>query len=262
MNSLLSINNLKACLKDENLIILDASQSNKEATQIKGARTFDIKTQFSAEGDFPNTFPTKEQFEKGCQQLGINKDSKLVVYDNKGIFSSPRVWWMFKIFGHNDIAVLNGGLPEWIKQKGETELVKDKEYQSGDFEATLQPNQVEFIEDIKLNILSDECLLVDARSIARFNSEVAESRDGLRSGNIPKSENLPFSDLLNNGKFKSTNELKEIFNPFEKKEKPFIFTCGTGITACILLLGYQLAYNKSGTIYDGSWTEWGTLVSE
>ena len=262
MNSnLISTSELKSILNDSNLIILDASQSYNDTIQLKGARTFDIKNEFSKQDQFPNTFPSKEQFQENCQKIGINKNSKIIVYDNKGIYTSPRVWWMFKTFGHDNIAVLDGGLPEWIKQGYETEEIQKNAFPKGNFEANLVPNQVSYIEDIKQNIVSEECEVIDARSEERFNG-APESREGLRSGSIPKSINLPFSNLLKDGKFKSVKELQNIFSPIVNKEKPLIFTCGSGITACILLLGYQLAFDKTAPIYDGSWTEWGTLVSE
>jgi len=262
MNSkLISAQELNSITKNKDLIILDASQSNNENSQIKGARHFNIKNNFSDESGFPNTFPTKEQFESGCQKLGINKDSIIVVYDNKGIFSAPRVWWMFRAFGHNNISVLDGGFPEWIKQGYETEKVLYKKYPDGNFKAELKPNQIKYIDDIKQNIISDECLVVDARSKARFNG-APEPRKGLRSGNIPKSVNLPFQNLLVNGKFKTKEEIQNLFSEIVNKNKPLIFSCGSGITACILLFAYHLTFEKEAQIYDGSWTEWGTLVSE
>lgn len=261
MNSLISVDELQSILPNHNLIILDASQTNAKKIQIIGARVFDIKNKFSIDGQFPNTFPTAEQFENGCQKLGIDKNSKVVVYDNKGIFSSPRVWWMFKTFGHKDVAVLDGGLPAWIQQGFETESFPIKEYTIGNFEANLQFNQVKYIEDIQQNIISEECVVIDARSEERFNG-APESREGLRSGHIPKSKNLPYTELLENGKFKSIEDIRVYFIKIESGEKPIIFTCGSGITACILLLAYQMTFEKEATIYDGSWTEWGTLASK
>ena len=258
-NQLITSSALFNKLNTKNVIILDASPSHDDNQKIVGARLFDIKNDFSAESDFPNTFPSQKQFERECQKLGINNDFEIVVYDNKGIFSAPRVWWMFKVFGHENISVLDGGLPDWIKQDYETEKITEQVYEKGKFKAKLKQNQVKSIDDIKQNIISEECLVVDARSEDRFNG-APESRKGLRSGNIPKSVNLPYQDLLTEGKFKPKEELRDYFTEIEAKNKPLIFTCGSGITACVLLFAYNLAFEKSGTIYDGSWTEWGTLV--
>ena len=148
MNSpLISAIELKQILQDDNLIILDASQKNKSSmlaeydnAQIEGARYFDIKNVFSYQSSsYPNTFPPAFQFELECQNLGINKASKIVVYDRMGIFSSPRVWWMFRSMGHKNIYVLNGGLPDWVKEGFETETHVPKEYSKGDFKAKLNP---------------------------------------------------------------------------------------------------------------------------
>ena len=257
-------------LANPDLIILDASQTDNKSgkepefanVQIKGARVFDIKNDFSELGSqFPNTFPSSEQFEKGCQELGINKNSKIVVYDNLGIFTSPRVWWMFKTFGHKNISVLDGGLPDWVKKEYETEKIERSQYKLGDFKAQLQSNKVKYINDIKQNIISEKCLVVDARSAGRFKGITPEPRTGLRGGNIPKSVNLPFQVVLENGKFKSKDKLTRLFSCIEESEKPLIFSCGSGITACIILFAHHLVSENIEFVYDGSWTEWGTLES-
>ena len=258
---------LNAHLNDKDLIILDATQVAKRSKtavevrnlQIKGSRFFDIKNDFSdTESPFPNTFPSKEKFENSCRKSGINNDSIIVVYDSLGIFSSPRVWWLFKTFMHQQVFVLDGGLPDWINNKFSTEKLQNKNFKKGNFKAKLNPKNVWFFKDIKDNINTQKCLVIDARSKERFNSLVAESRKELRSGNILNSVNLPYTDLLKNGKFKTTTSLKEIFIHFDQT-KPFVFSCGSGITACILLLASELVLDNKNIIYDGSWTEFGTL---
>ncbi|MES2574609.1 MAG: sulfurtransferase [Bacteroidota bacterium] len=254
-------------LDDLDLIILEArleqNQSNLENQfqdiQIKGARVFDIKNTFSdTQNPLPNTFPSATQFTIECQKLGINKNSTIVVYDTLGIYLSPRVWWMFNAMGHSNIYVLNGGLPEWIKEGFSTEIQKKKTYPKGDFEAKLQPELIKNKEQILENINSKEAVLIDARSPDRFHATIEETRIGIRNGHIPGSINIPFGNLLEDGKYKSKEALSEIFN---LNDKSLYFTCGSGITACILLLATELISDNPKAVYDGSWTEWGHSTS-
>ena len=265
MNEIVSVDWLNQHVKDENLIVLDASfpkARGKESSEldnisIPGARFFDLKGNFSdTSSSFPNTMPSEEQFERECKKLGINQDSTLIVFDNKGIYSSPRIWWMFKVMGHNKVAVLDGGLPEWIKKGFSTCRREIKIYELGNFKASFNARFVKRYEDILNNLISNTFTVVDARSEGRFNGTEKEPRASIKSGNIPNSINIPFMDVLENGKFKSTPELKKIFNAKCPTSKDLIFTCGSGITACIILLASELAYKKNLYVYDGSWTEW------
>ena len=265
MNEIVSVDWLNQHVKDENLILLDASfpkVGGKESSEldnisIPGARFFDLKGNFSdTSSSFPNTMPSEEQFERECKKLGINQDSTLIVFDNKGIYSSPRIWWMFKVMGHNKVAVLDGGLPEWIKKGYSTCRREIKIYELGNFKASFNARFVKRYEDILNNLISNTFTVVDARSEGRFNGTEKEPRASIKSGNIPNSINIPFMDVLENGKFKSTPELKKIFNAKCPTSKDLIFTCGSGITACIILLASELAYKKNLYVYDGSWTEW------
>jgi thiosulfate/3-mercaptopyruvate sulfurtransferase len=251
-------------LNDSNLIVLEArleqNQSNLENQnpdlQIEGARLFDIKNNFSdTSNPLPNTFPSEEKFTAEAQKLGISKKSTIVVYDNLGIYSSPRAWWMFKAMGHSNVFVLDGGLPEWIKEGFSTEKQKPTTYPKGDFEAKFQPELIKNKEQILENISTKEAVLMDARSADRFYAANEEPRAELRSGHIPGSINVPFTELQQGGKFKPAEELKEILN---LNNKPLLFTCGSGITACIVLLACELISDNPKAVYDGSWTEWGS----
>lgn len=249
-----------------NLIILDASQQKKqnnlEGIQIKGARFFDLKIDFSdTNSQFPNTFPTTQKFENSCKKLGINKTSKIVVYDKTGVFSSPRVWWMFRSMGHKNVFVLNGGLPDWILSGYKTEKPTLKRYKQGNFTATFNTKNVRHIDFIKQNIITQETTVIDVRSSERFHSLVPEPRPNLRSGHILNSINLPFSTVLDNGKFASTQKLKAVFSKV-KTNKALVFSCGSGITACIVLFASELILNNEKSVYDGSWTEYGCLVNQ
>lgn len=261
---------LKDNLNHPHLIILDASQADNKAglaaefenIQIKGARAFDIKNQFSdTTSEFPNTLLSPDKFEIACQQLGINQESKIVVYDNLGIYNSPRVWWMFKTMGYDNIAVLDGGLPEWINQQHETEKLTNHQVELGDFKAQFLDHKVKDFDFVKKNIQHQQALVVDARSEGRFNGTAPEPRADLRGGNIPQSINIPFQDVLDNGLFKSKTALTEVFLPFELNKQPLVFSCGSGITACIVLMAYEMVSENETAIYDGSWTEWAQLES-
>ncbi|QIH38164.1 sulfurtransferase [Flavobacterium sp. Sr18] len=257
---------LQANIKDVNLILLDASfkenQSNIETDfeniHIKGARFFDIKNTFSdTNNPLPNTIPSPEHFEFEARKLGINKNSIVVIYDNLGVYSSPRAWWLFKVMGHQNVAVLDGGLPEWISQKYPVEAIPAiPNYTIGNFEAKFDPELVKSKEQILENTQTKDSVLIDARAENRFKGIGSEPRPGLRSGHIPGSINMPYTQLLRNGKFLPKEELVKIL---KTDSRPLIFTCGSGVTACIDLIAYELIGKNPKSVYDGSWTEWGQL---
>ena len=253
-------------LEAANLVVLDGTISKSFDAlllQIPDARFFDIKKKFSdTSNPFPSAFPSEAQFQEEARKLGINKNSAIVVYDDKGIYSSARVWWLFKAFGFSNVAVLNGGLPAWKQAGYSTETMKLYKAAAGNFEADLQPQYMTFFEAMKVASNTKTHTIVDARSQGRFNCKVPEPCEGLRMGTIPNSVNLPYTDLLEDGLMKSTKDIQAIFSTIiETKQKPMIFSCGSGITACILALGAEISGYKNMAVYDGSWTEWGTLIS-
>jgi thiosulfate/3-mercaptopyruvate sulfurtransferase len=269
MDSLVTVAWLNAHLNDADLVVLDASSvviaakvPELDAVKIISARYFNLKNDFSdTASKYPNTFPTSEKFELACQNLGINKTSKIVVYDNLGIYWSPRVWWMFKAMGHKNIAVLDGGLPEWV---GNALPVEDKKFAvqpKGNFIAFFKNEMLVKFTSILENTHTENALLIDARSNERFNGTVPEPRKELRGGHIPNAINIPYENVLEHGKFKAVSELKNIFKVVEKENRPLVFSCGSGITACIVWLASDLIEipNKKA-VYDGSWTEWGQKV--
>ncbi|TYC14184.1 sulfurtransferase [Bizionia gelidisalsuginis] len=256
-------------LKAENLIIFDASipkitETNNTVSkdiQLPNAQFLNLKECFSdVSSAFPNTIPSAEQFQTEARKLGVNADSAIVVYDDKGIYSSARVWWLFKTFGHNNIAVLDGGLPEWLAQNYPTETSNSNAKPIGDFETHFNPDNVTYFKDLEKLSHSEKHTIVDARSAARFYSQIPEPRAGLRSGTIPNSKNMPFEVCLENGKLKPKVELQEAFKALSTKENTVVFSCGSGLTACILDLAANVANYKHTTVYDGSWTEYGTLT--
>jgi len=267
---IVSVTWLQNNLKATNLIILDASipkvtggDDVKVEKQIPNTRFFDIKNKFSdVSTAFPNTVPTEEQFINEARKLGINNNSAIVVYDDKGIYSSARVWYLFKAFGHKNIAVLTGGLPEWIRLNFETEQKIVHKVNYGNFTGSYNPKFFKFFEDVKKESQDNSHTIIDARSECRFKSLEPEPRAGLRSGTIPNSINLPHSDLLDNGCLKDKEDLKAIFNNLTEPNSQITFSCGSGITACVLALGAEIAGYQNISVYDGSWTEWGSLTKE
>jgi thiosulfate/3-mercaptopyruvate sulfurtransferase len=252
-------------LNNPDLIIFDASQkdnkagliSDSQGIQIKNARFFDLKNAFSdLSSDLPNTLPSAKQFEKEAKRLGVSKSSHIIVYDNLGIYSSPRVWWMFKAMGHDKISVLDGGLPAWQAEGYETEPIHVMAYSSGDFTAVFNPETVKDVTFIEQNINQKDAVVIDARSEGRFKGTAPEPREGLPSGHIPNSINIPFQNVLNGNKYKSAEELQTMFNELEIGKSPLVFSCGSGLTACIVLLASELVSENPKSVYDGSWTEW------
>ncbi|MEZ9568063.1 sulfurtransferase [Vibrio splendidus] len=255
-------------LAEDNIILLDASiefQIPSESEKIKGqmipgAIRFDYDKDFCNKHTLlPHMFPTEKHFNTRAQEIGINQDSTIVVYDNAGIFASPRAWWMFMAMGHNNVYILDGGLPAWIEAGYSTETDYRTEVKTGNFEGHIQDNYFVSAQQIESYSTDKSANIVDARSQARFDSEVPEPREGLRSGHIPNSVCLPFAQVLNDGKLRTQQELIEIFSTIEiTPSQPMFFSCGSGVTACIILLAAKLAgYTGEMGVYDGSWTEWG-----
>ena len=258
-------NNLQA----ENVLIFDASipkvvgnTSELSEEQLPDAQFFDIKKAFSdASGEFPNTIPSEAQFQTKARELGVHNDSAIIVYDDKGIYSSARVWWLFEVFGYTNVAILNGGLPEWQKQDFKTEPKHDNTKPLGNFEAHFNPDYVVYFDDLETLSKDQNTLILDARASGRFNCEVPEPRAGLRSGTIPNSKNLPFANCLEYGKLKDKSELQNIFNTLiPSTNTKIVFTCGSGITACVLDIAATIAGYTNTRVYDGSWTEYGSLT--
>lgn len=252
-------------ITEDNLILLDAGQATNKSgvlptinnIQIPGARGFDIKKDFSLKSTgLPNMMPDPIEFEKNCRKIGINKSSRIVVYDNIGNYFSPRVWWMFRAMGHKEVAVLDGGLPNWISKGFRTEERKFSSHKIGNFCSSFNKDAIRDFNFIQKNIQTREFLLIDARTTKRFQAKAPEPRKGIKSGSIPYSINLPFEEVLENGKYKNREELIAIFKSLNIGNQPLIFSCGSGITACIILLACAMVCKNNISLYDGSWTEW------
>lgn len=267
MTSLVSPQWLHANLNAPNLVLLDASithsihapsHPNSVCTStIPTARAFDLKRVFAdSSSPFPNTIPPISTFEQACQQLGIHQDDQIVVFDREGIYSSPRVWWLFQVMGHQKVVVLDGGLPHWVAQGFPTQNRINSSYPIGDFKAVFQTELLVTFQQIKGNIQTQDFTVVDARSSARFDGTQPEPRAHLKSGHIPNSINIPYQEVLKNGCYQAPDMLNAYFVDKCQGATNLVFSCGSGMTACIVMLACQISYTNSPKLYDGSWTEW------
>ena len=224
------------------------------AAHIPGAVFFDIDEIADTSVDLPHMLPSADKFASRMRALGVGGED-VVVYDTAGLLSAPRVWWTFKTFGKDNVAVLDGGLPKWVAEGRavETGAVETKR---SHFHAALNADRVIDLDGV--NAARGAVQIVDARSAARFRGEVAEPRANLRGGRIPGSLNVFVGDLSEGGLMKSPSEIRRIFEAAGVDlDKPAITTCGSGITAATLSFAMALAGADNSAVYDGSWTEWG-----
>ena len=231
---------------------------------IPNAIYFDIDKNSDLNSDLPHMLPNKDMWEKIMSSIGISNNDRIVIYDDSKVLSSCRLWYMLLYFGHSKklVSVLNGGLEKWKKNNFPMTEDQDKLSQSN-YKASENKFMVKNLDEINKNIENRIFNLIDARSIDRFEGRGKEPRDGVRSGSIKNSICIPFNDVIKNDKtFKGREELKIIFhniiNNMDKNN--VVFSCGSGITSCVLALAYSLINNNyNPTIYDGSWAEYGKI---
>jgi thiosulfate/3-mercaptopyruvate sulfurtransferase len=229
------------------------------AAHIPGARFFDIDLVADPETDLPHMAPSAGRFEKQVGALGVGNASRVVFYDQKGLASAARGWWLMRLFGHERVAVLDGGLPKWSKENRPLESGEPAAARARPFRGDFRAMRLRGIGDVLANVSTEAEQVLDARAAGRFTGAVPEPRAGMRSGHIPGSRSLPYTDLLNpDGTFRSVAEVKgRLAEAGIDGRRPVITSCGSGVTACILTLGMVLAGLPEGAVYDGSWTEWG-----
>jgi thiosulfate/3-mercaptopyruvate sulfurtransferase len=226
---------------------------------IQGARFFDIDHIADPDTDLPHMVPTPGRFAKLMAAAGVSNASQVVFYDQKGLASAARGWWMMGLFGHDNAAVLDGGLPKWLKEGRPTHDGEPEPHTPGYFRPDYRAGQLRGVGDIRRNILTGVELVIDARAAGRFTGAAPEPREGMRSGHIPGSVSVPYTELLHpDGTFKPAGALRARFEAAGiDGTQPLVTSCGSGVTACILTLGLRLAGFPEGAVYDGSWTEWG-----
>ncbi|GKY87045.1 3-mercaptopyruvate sulfurtransferase [Sinisalibacter aestuarii] len=226
------------------------------AAHIPGAVRFDLDT-ICAPSDLPHMMPAPGQFAQAVSALGISDRDTIVVYDTAGLFSAARVRWMFRGFGASEVFVLDGGFPAWVAEGRPTQSGPAKPSPAG-FSAVAPKEAVADKSHVLSAVQSGTRAIMDARSPARFYGEVAEPRPGVRSGHIPGSVNVPYSELIENGRMKQTAHLAEILSGLGVTVgDPAIVSCGSGVTAAIIALALELNGNRDVAVYDGSWAEWG-----
>lgn len=228
------------------------------AGHIPGALFFDIEALSDHTSPLPHMLPRPESFAVAMRELGVNSDRQLVIYDEGNLFSAPRAWWMLRQFGAQNVSILAGGLAEW--QRDELPLEQgDISAPEGEFTATFDPERVKRLPEVLVASFEGTAQIIDARPAPRFNAEVDEPRPGLRRGHIPGSYNVPWTDLVVNGQLKTTEELQEIFTRKNITfDKPVIASCGSGVTAAVVMLALETLDVSGVTLYDGSWCEWGS----
>lgn len=265
--TLVSTDWLAENLKSPDLRVIDASwylpdmgrdaRAEYNARHIPGARFVDIDDVSDARSELPHMLPPVEKFMSRMRALGIGDGHQVVVYDGAGIFSAPRVWWMFKYFGQDNVAVLDGGLPKWIADghpvTDEPPVIRDRHMVPQIHDALVRD-----VTQVAASAKLGDHTIVDARPAPRFRGEAAEPRPGLRAGHIPNARNVPFSEVIaENGTLKNPGELRLIFERAGVDlTKPAITSCGSGVTAAILSLALE-RIGATHALYDGSWAEWG-----
>ncbi len=269
---LISTAGLAARLGDPEIRVLDASwylpdhhrDSAAEYLEahIPGAVPFDIDAVADTESGLPHTLPRPAFFAAAVAALGVGNDHFVVVYDGMGFFSAPRVWWMFRVFGHDRVAVLDGGFPKW--------RAEDRARDSGPaspapaprpFRCQFRGTMVRGLADMRGNIDSAAALVLDARGPGRFAGSDPEPRPGVRPGHIPGSRNLPYGRLCDteDGTMADPATLTGLFASLGAgDDRAVVCSCGSGVTACVLALGLHVLGRKDVAVYDGSWSEWGT----
>ncbi|WP_089850633.1 3-mercaptopyruvate sulfurtransferase [Salipiger marinus] len=266
--TLVSTNWLAQHLKDPDLRVLDASwympgsgrdpKAEYDAAHIPGARFFDIDEISDLRSDLPHMVPPVDKFMSRMRAMGVGDGHQVVVYDGAGLFSAARVWWLFKLMGQDDVAVLDGGFPKWQAEGREVEdmppVIRDRHMM-----VRRQNHLVKDVTQVSAASKLRDHEIIDARAAPRFRGEVPEPRPGLRSGHIPSARNVPFATLLApDGTLKPPQALREVFLAAGVDlSKPAITSCGSGVTAAILNLALTRMGKSDHSLYDGSWSEWG-----
>ncbi len=255
-------------INDPQIQIIDArmappGQEDRDVAQeyrsghIPGAVFFDIEALSDHTSPLPHMMPRPESFAVAMRELGVHQDKHLIVYDEGNLFSAPRAWWMLRTFGVENVSILGGGLAGWQRdelplQEGNVELPE------GDFDVAFTPEAVVRVTDVLLASHEKSAQIVDARPAARFNAEVDEPRPGLRRGHVPGALNVPWTELVQEGELKTTDELDAIFFRHGVSfDRPIIASCGSGVTAAVVVLALATLDVPDVTLYDGAWSEWG-----
>jgi thiosulfate/3-mercaptopyruvate sulfurtransferase len=259
---------LAAELGDADLGLIDASwhlpptgrvgAAEFKRAHIPGAVFFDIDAIADLESGLPHMLPKPETLVKEMGALGLGDGMRFVVYDALGLFAAARVWWTLRAYGVAEVRILEGGLPQWIKEGRPLEAGDARPRPARSFTPRLDPSFVASLDEVREALQGGSAQVVDARPAERFLGKAPEPRPGLKCGHIPGSLNLPFVEIVDDGHLKPSEALKAAFAAHKVDlKKPIITTCGSGVTAAILALAVEEAGGKVEGLYDGSWAEWG-----
>ncbi len=230
-----------------------------DAHHVPGARFFDIDDVADTDSTLPHMLPAPEKFSSRVRRMGLGDGHRVICYDQNGFLASARVWWMFRVMGHADVAVLDGGFEAWRAAGGGIEDLPP--HYMADRHFTVRPRRdlVRDLDQMKQTVEAGGAQIVDARSAGRFNGTAPEPRPGLRGGHMPGSLNVPYGEVLApDGRFKPEADIRAVFEKAGVDlSKPIINSCGSGVTAAILALAQSVAGHDGAAVYDGSWTEWG-----
>jgi thiosulfate/3-mercaptopyruvate sulfurtransferase len=269
MQPLVSTEWLAGELDKPDLVVFDATlylpNENRDAAaefrkaHIPGARFFDIDAVADPDSDLPHMVPSPGRFAKLLGAMGVGNKTRVVFYDGRGIFSAARGWWLMGLYGQDEAAVLDGGLPKWLREGRPTDTGEPPPPNPAIFRPDFRAARLRGIGDVLANTESGQELVLDARAAGRFAGTEPEVRPGLQSGHIPGSRNVPYADLLSPGHTLLPPEaLRTRFaHAGADGSKPVVTSCGSGVSACVLTLGLAVAGLPTGAVYDGSWTEWG-----
>ncbi|WP_180901395.1 3-mercaptopyruvate sulfurtransferase [Martelella soudanensis] len=228
------------------------------AGHLPGAVFFDHDAISDNSTGLPHTLPAPEVFAAEMEALGVGNDHTIVVYDGPGYLAAPRLWWMLRMMGATDVYVLDGGLDGW-RSEGRTRETALPSPEPAKFTLDTRPHRVTSFEDMRAIVASGRSQIADARSAARFEAAEPEPRAGMRAGHMPGAKSLPSSSFASNGRFKSPDELRALFEQAGiDLGRPVVTTCGSGITAAIITLALETLDHTDNTLYDGSWSEWGS----
>jgi thiosulfate/3-mercaptopyruvate sulfurtransferase len=267
MNPLVEPSWLAARLQNPSTVVLDATlppvgvtppvdtRAQHLENHIPGAVFFDIEELSDHATTLPHMLPTPEDFSRSMSALGIGDDNTIVIYEQQGVFSAPRAWWMLRTFGAQHVYILEGGLRAWRASGLPIESGAVHRIPSS-FHATLRRNAVVDLDQLKDQMANHQQIL-DARSAARFNGTAPEPRPGLSSGHMPGATNIPFTELVEDGRLKPVEKLREYFSAKNVNlEQPITTTCGSGVTAAVIALSLEVVGAPNVGLYDGSWAEY------
>lgn len=224
---------------------------------IPGAVFFDIDVISDHATALPHMAPTPEMFAEAVGRMGISNQDPVVIYDQQGLFSAARVWWTFKLMGHDQVKVLRGGLPAW-KAAGLPVTAETSPVAPTPYAAQMNHHMIMNIGDLRQSLADGQHAVFDARPAARFYGEAPEPRAGLRSGHMPGAKSLPIAELIRDGALKSREELQAIFSGLNlTPDQTAVTTCGSGVTAAVVSMALDEIGHTQAILYDGSWAEWG-----